>query len=348
LRRHNTTAAASLETQSGGNVAHLLVTGGAGYIGSHTLRVLRRAGHTAVVIDDLRAGSSPERVEGAPLVRRDVGDPDALAHVFADYGPFDGVLHFAACLSVGESVADPLLYYRNNVCATQQLVESAVRYGVRAFVLSSSCATYGIPERVPISEETPTHPINPYGASKAMVERILADVERAHGLSWSALRYFNACGADPDGGLGECHDPEIHLIPLALEAAAGLRPELQLYGTDYDTPDGTCIRDYIHVTDLADAHVRSLDALLDGRASGVWNLGTGRGHSNREVLAAVERTVGRPVPVRDAPRRPGDPPQLVADARRFQETCGWRPHHSDLETIVGTAWAWLRSWKGAS
>jgi UDP-glucose-4-epimerase GalE len=329
-------------------LAHLLVTGGAGYVGSHTLRGLRRVGHTAVVIDDLRAASRPESVEGAPLVRRDVGDPDALSCVFGDYGPFDGVLHFAAYLSVPESVADPVRYYRNNFAAAATLVGFAVRYGVRSFVLSSTAAVYGTPTVQPIPESAPTAPINPYGASKAMVERLLADTERAHGLRWSALRYFNACGADPDGGLGECHDPETHLIPVALEAAAGLRPELSLFGTDYDTPDGTCIRDYIHVTDLAHAHVRSLESLLAGGPSGAFNLGTGRGFSNREVLAAVERVVGRPVPVREVPRRPGDPPVLVADASRSRAAFGWEPRHSDLDTVVKTAWEWLCSWKQVS
>jgi UDP-glucose-4-epimerase GalE len=326
-------------------VAHLLVTGGAGYIGSHALRALRRAGHSAVVIDDLRAGSAPERVERAPLLRCDAGDPVAVADAFDRYGPFDGVLHFAASASVPESVAQPLRYYRNNAGATATLVELAVRHGARAFVLSSTAAVYGRPREVPIPENAPLAPVNPYGASKVMAERMLADAGRAHGLRWSALRYFNACGADPEGGLGECHEPETHLVPAALEAVAGLRPALDLYGTDYDTPDGTCIRDYVHVTDLAEAHVRSLESLLEGGASGVWNLGTGRGYSNREVLAGIERAVGQAVPVRAAPRRPGDPPRLVADARRFREDFGWEPRLSDLDTVVRTAWAWLRRWR---
>jgi UDP-glucose-4-epimerase GalE len=328
-------------------VAHLLVTGGAGYIGSHALRALRRAGHSAVVIDDLRAGSSPERVERAPLLRSDAGDPAALADAFGRYGPFDGVLHFAASTSVPESVAQPLRYYRNNAGAAATLIETAVRHGARAFVLSSTAAVYGRPAHVPIPENAPLAPVNPYGASKVMAERMLADAGRAHGLAWTALRYFNACGADPEGGLGECHAPETHLVPAALEAAAGLRPALDLYGTDYDTPDGTCIRDYVHVTDLAEAHVLSLEQLLAGgaAASGVWNLGTGRGFSNREVLAGIERVVGRPVPVREAPRRPGDPPELVADARRFRERFDWEPRLSDLDSVVRTAWAWLRYWK---
>jgi UDP-glucose-4-epimerase GalE len=323
-------------------LAHLLVTGGAGYIGSHALRALRRAGHSAVVIDDLRAGGTPERVEGATLVRRDVGDPAALAHVLGDYGPFDGILHFAGSISVPESVADPLRYYRNNVGAAAALLAYAVKYGARAFVLSSTAAVYGVPRQQPIPESAPAAPVNPYGASKAMVETMLTDVERAHGLRFAALRYFNACGADPEGGLGECHVPETHVVPSALEAVAGLRPAFELFGADYDTPDGTCIRDFVHVSDLAEAHVRAVEALLDGGESGVWNLGTGRGASIREVLAAVERVTGRPVPVRIAERRPGDPPILVADASRFQKRFGWEPRRSDLATIVSTAWAWLR------
>ena len=322
-------------------MAHLLVTGGAGYIGSHTVRALRRAGHTAAVIDDLREGRR-EFVEGVPLVRRNVGDRDGLTRAFAAHGPFDGVLHFAASALVGESVKDPLGYYENNVVASARLIEAAVAHGVGAFVLSSTCAAYGHPERTPITENTPLDPINPYGASKAMVERILADVEAAHGMRFTALRYFNASGADPDGGLGEWRRYETHLIPLALDAALGLRPELELYGTDYPTPDGTCIRDYIHVTDLAVAHVRAVEALIEGKASGAYNLGTGHGTSNLEVLATIERVMGRPVPYREAPRRPGDPPALVADASRFRAEFGWEPRLSDIDTIVSTAWRWLQ------
>ena len=325
-------------------MSHLLVTGGAGYIGSHALRNLQRAGHTAVVIDDLRAGNA-ELVSDAPLVRCDVADRDAVSRAFEKHGPFDGVLHFAASLFVAESVSKPLEYYANNVGGSLALIDVALAHGTQAFVLSSTCATYGIPEHIPISEDTPLAPINPYGASKAMVERILADAETAHGLHWAALRYFNASGADPEGGIGECHDPEIHLIPSALEAACGLRERLELFGTDYPTPDGTCIRDYIHVTDLADAHVSAIEALIEGRSLGIRNLGTGNGYSNREVMAAVERAVGQPVPVREADRRPGDPPELVADASAFRREFGWEPRHSDLDTIVSTAWAWLQSWK---
>ncbi len=326
-------------------MAHLLVTGGAGYIGSHALRALQRAGHTAVVFDDLRAGREA-LVHGAPLVRGDVRDREALTRVFAEQGPFDGVLHFAALLSVPESVANPLLYYSNNVTGSAVLLEVALAAGTRVCVLSSTAAVYGHPRQQPISETAPLAPINPYGASKLMVERMLADAEAAHGLRWAALRYFNASGADPEGDLGECHDPETHLIPVALEAVAGLRAALPLYGTDYPTRDGTCVRDYIHVSDLATAHVLALEALLAGRSLGPRNLATGIGVTNLELLAAIERVVGRRVPVTNAPRRPGDPPELVADATRFRSELGWEPRYSDLDTIVRTAWLWLRRWRG--
>jgi UDP-glucose-4-epimerase GalE len=326
-------------------LAHLLVAGGAGYIGSHTLRALRRAGHTAVVVDDLRAGREAATM-GAPLVVCDVGDPIEVPRLLARYGPFDGVLHFAASIQVAESVARPLAYYQNNVAAAMNLIDAALPHGVRAFVLSSTAAVYGHPDQQPIPEDAGIAPINPYGASKAMTEQILADSESAHGLRWAALRYFNACGADPEGGLGECHDPETHLIPVALEAAAGLRPALKLFGTDYPTPDGTCVRDYIHVSDLAVAHVSAVEGLLAGKPGGPYNLGSGVGHSNREVLDAVGRVVGLPVPLEDAPRRPGDPPTLIADASRFRGDFGWTPRHSDLDTIVATAWEWLRLWRG--
>lgn len=326
-------------------MAHLLVTGGAGYIGSHAVRALARAGHSAVVLDDLRSGK-PCLEPGVPLARHDVGARGDVARTLERHGPFDAVLHFAASISVADSVADPLGTYANNVSASLVLISEAVRHGLRAFVLSSTAAVYGHPKRQPIPETASVAPLSPYGASKALVERILADVERAHGLRFAALRYFNAAGADPEGGIGECHVPETHLIPSALEAAAGLREELLLFGTDHPTPDGTCIRDYVHVTDLAAAHVLALEALLEGRAGGIYNLGTGRGHSNREVLAAVERVTGRRVPVRDAPPRPGDPPHLVADPTRFVTEYGWKPRLSDLDSVVSSAWSWLQNVNG--
>ena len=326
-------------------MAHLVVTGGAGYIGSHALRALEAAGHSVEVVDDLRAGREAF-VERTPLVRCDVGDREALGKLFTRYGPFDGIVHFAALTSVPESVAKPLEYYANNVTASAVLIDQALEYGVSSFVLSSSAAVYGHPEVQPISESAAVAPINPYGASKAMVERILEDAERAHGLRWPALRSFNACGADPGGGIGESHEPETHLIPVALEAAAGLRSELSLFGTDYPTRDGTCVRDYIHVTDLAAAHVLAVEALLDRGSGGAYNLGTGTGYTNREVLDQIGAVVGIPVPLQEASRRPGDPAELVADASRFQRDFGWRPQHSDLDTIIRTAWDWLSDWKG--
>ena len=327
-------------------MARLLVTGGAGYVGAHALRALLRAGHSAVVIDDLRAGRA-DFVRGAELVRADVGDAAALAELFRRHGPLDGALHFAASIEVAESVAHPLAFYRNNVAASLTLLEACLAAGVRAFVFSSSAAVYGNPARAPgprdaapalLTEDEPAAPVSPYGASKWMVERMLADAAAAHGLRYAALRYFNASGADPHGGLGECHAPETHLIPLALRAAAGTGPPLRLFGNDWPTRDGSCERDFVHVTDLAEAHVRALEGLLAGGPSGAFNLGTGRGHTVREVLATVERCVGRPVPAEAAPRRPGDPARLVADASRFSRAYGFAPRLSDLATIIATAW----------
>src|SRR5688572_11785328 len=324
-------------------MARLLVAGGAGYVGSHALRALLAAGHTAVVIDDLRSGRT-EFAAAAELVRADVGNADAVADVLARLGPFDGVLHFAASIEVADSVARPLAFYRNNVSASLTLLEASVAAGVRAFVFSSSAAVYGNPERVPIPEDSPLAPVSPYGTTKWMVERMLADASAAHGLRTAALRYFNAAGADPGGGLGECHQPESHLIPLALRAAAGTGPPLRVFGGDWPTRDGSCERDFVHVTDLGEAHVRALEGLLaGGLANGAYNLGTGSGRTVREVLAEVGRTVGRPVPAEAAPRRPGDPAILVADPARFQRATGWKPRLSDLPTVVETAWRWERS-----
>jgi UDP-glucose-4-epimerase GalE len=324
-------------------MARLLVTGGAGYVGSHALRALLAAGHSAVVIDDLRSGRA-EFAAGAELVRAEVGNGEAVADVLARLGPFDGVLHFAASIEVADSVARPLAFYRNNVSASVTLLEASVAAGVRAFVFSSSAAVYGNPERVPIPEDARLAPVSPYGAGKWMVERMLADAAAAHGLRTAALRYFNAAGADPGGGLGECHQPESHLIPLALRAAAGTGPPLRVFGDDWPTRDGSCERDFVHVTDLGEAHVRALEGLLGGGlANGAYNLGTGAGRTVREVLAQVARAVGRPVPAEPAPRRPGDPASLVADPSRFLGATGWKPRLSDLPALVDTAWRWERS-----
>ena len=318
----------------------VLVTGGAGYIGSHTAKALAAAGYLPVSLDNLSRGFR-DAVRWGPLEIGDVADRAFLADVFAKHRP-SAVLHFAAFAYVGESMGEPGLYYRNNVAGSLALIESAAAAGVRHFVFSSTCATYGMAERMPITEETPQHPANPYGASKLMVERILADFSAAHGLRSVSLRYFNAAGADPAGEIGENHDPETHLIPLAIYAALGLGPPLRIFGTDWPTPDGTCIRDYIHVSDLADAHVKALAYLEDGGETRAVNLGTGAGFSVREIVAAVTGAAGRAVPAEETGRRPGDVAALVADARRAASLLGWQPRHSDVDSIVTSAVAWAR------
>jgi len=316
----------------------VLVTGGAGYIGSHTCKALANAGYLPVVYDNLLNGHAWAAKWG-PLEVGDIRDRSKLADVLARYNP-TSVLHFAGLAYVGESVIDPGRYYEMNVAGSLTLAQAMREHGIRRIVFSSTCATYGVPEKLPIDEETPQRPINPYGASKLMVERILADFERAHGICSTALRYFNAAGADVDGELGECHDPETHLIPLVVGAASGRRPALSVFGTDYDTPDGTCIRDYIHVADLAAAHVLALYALEQGTARKAYNLGAGRGFSVREVIAAAARVTGLDVPFSACPRRPGDPAVLVSDAMKAGEELGWWPKLSDLDAIIRSAWAW--------
>lgn len=316
----------------------VLVTGGAGYIGSHTCKALSGAGYTPVTLDNLVFGHR-WAVRWGPFVEADLADRDAVERVLREHD-IDSVIHFAAYAYVGESMNDPGKYFRNNVANTLNLLEAMRAAGVARIVFSSTCATYGIPDAVPIAEDHPQRPVNPYGESKLFVERALHWHGIAHGLRSMALRYFNAAGADPDGEIGEDHDPETHLVPLAIETALGRRAELQVMGTDYPTPDGTAIRDYIHVTDLADAHVRALRHLEAGCGSGALNLGTGRGDSVREVVAMVERVSGRTVNARNAPRRPGDPPALVAAPGRARQVLGWEPKWSDLETIVRTAHAW--------
>lgn len=313
----------------------ILVTGGAGYVGSHACKALSVAGWLPVVYDNLVHGHA-EAVQWGPLEHGDIADRARLDFVIETYRP-TAVMHFAAFTSVGESVGDPAKYYRNNIAGSLALLEAARDHGVGRFVFSSTAAVYGTPKAVPIPENAPKSPINPYGWTKLAIENLLADFARAHGLNATALRYYNAAGADPDGGIGERHDPETHLIPLALDAVSGKGPPLKLFGDDYPTEDGTCIRDYIHVTDLADAHVRAIDAVSGFSA---YNLGTGKGASVREILDTVTRVTGRSVPHDVAPRREGDPAALVADPARAIGELAWTPRLSDLETIVSTAWAW--------
>jgi UDP-arabinose 4-epimerase len=317
---------------------NVLVTGGAGYIGSHTAKTLSRAGMCAIVVDNLGRGHR-DAVRWGPFVEADIADRGALEDIFEKY-PIDAVIHFAAFAYVGESMQAPEMYFRNNVTSTLSLLESMRAAGVSKIVFSSSCATYGYPQRIPISEDHTQQPVNPYGESKFMVERMLHWYGMAHGFSWVALRYFNAAGADPEGELGEDHHPETHLIPLSILAALGTTPRLEIYGTDYDTPDGTAIRDYLHVTDLAAAHLAALKYLDAGGASGPFNLGTGTGHSVRQVVDAVERVTGHAVPFQELPRRSGDPACLIADASKATRLLEWRPRHSSLEEIVRTAWKW--------
>ena len=319
-------------------MARVVVTGGAGYIGSHAVRALVDAGHAVAVLDDLSAGHDRAVPDGVPLVRATVHDRAAVADLLTAHRA-DAVMHFAAWLAVGESVVKPIDYYQNNVSGTVSVLAAMRDAGVKRFIFSSSCAVYGEPSRVPIDETLPTSPINAYGETKLAVERALPHFERAHGIKWIALRYFNASGAHPSGAIGEDHDPEIHLIPLAIRAATGGTP-LRVFGEDYPTPDGTCLRDYIHVMDLADAHIRALEALERGAPSGAFNVGTGTPHSVRAVIDAVSRVAGRPVAWQPAPRRPGDPAVLYAAADRARTELGWRPTYTELEVIVRHAWQW--------
>jgi len=316
----------------------ILVTGGAGYIGSHACKALARAGYTPIAFDNLVYGHR-DAVRWGPLVEGDLADRALVADTLRRFG-IAAVMHFAAYAYVGESMARPELYFRNNVVNSLGLLETLHEAGIRRIVFSSTCATYGIPEAVPIRETMPQRPVNPYGESKVMIERALHWHGVAHNLGHVALRYFNAAGADPEGEAGEHHEPETHLIPLVLDTALGRRAHIDIYGTDYPTPDGTAIRDYIHVTDLAAAHVLALQYLEHGGASIALNLATGQGHSVREVIAAAERVTGRDIARREVERRPGDPPRLVADPTLANRTLGWTPRASDLDTIIATAWAW--------
>ncbi len=316
---------------------NILVTGGAGYIGSHAVRMLIRAGHEVWVYDNLSLGHRSS-VPAERLIEGELADRQRLIGAL-EQRQIEAVMHFAAFAAVGESMAEPAKYYQNNVVASLSLLEAMRSAGVGKIVFSSTTATYGAPERIPITEDEPQQPINPYGFGKLVIERALADYARAYGLAYAALRYFNAAGASPEGDLGEDHRPELHLIPIVLQVALGQRKQISIFGDDYPTPDGTCIRDYVHVDDLADAHLKALERLEQGRGLQL-NLGTGRGHSVREVIEACRRVTGQPIPEEIALRRPGDPPELVADASKAQAVLGWRPRYMELEPIVETAWRW--------
>jgi len=316
----------------------VLITGGAGYIGSHTAKAMARAGHSPVVIDNMSFGHE-WAVKWGPLEKGDLCDNEFVRSVFAKY-KIEAVVHFAANAFVGESMTNPRKYFQNNVVNTLNLLNTMLDAGTKTIVFSSTCATYGDPVRVPIDETHPQNPVNPYGESKLFVEKMLKWYGSAYGLRWTALRYFNAAGADPEGEIGEDHTPETHLIPLIIQVALKQRPHIEVFGTDYPTPDNTAIRDYIHVTDLADAHVKSIKRLMENGESAAINLGTGTGSSVREVIKAVEKVSGKPVKVVDSPRRAGDPPALVADAKKAAGVLKWKPQYPGIETIVEHAWKW--------
>lgn len=318
----------------------VLVAGGAGYIGSHACKALKAAGYLPVTLDNLATGYR-KAVKWGPFIHADIRDRGAVRHAVAEYG-IKAVIHFAASSLVGESVKDPAKYYDNNVGAGVIFAETLIEAGVGALVFSSTAATYGVPSVSPIPEDHPTVPINPYGASKLAFEGVLRWLGEAHPFRWTALRYFNAAGADPAGEIGESHEPETHLIPNLCKAVVGTGPALTVFGQDYPTPDGTPIRDYIHVTDLAEAHVIAVRRLIEGAGSGIYNVGTGEGATVMQIIAAAETALGQKVPYSVGPRRAGDPPSLVADSTRLKTDFGWRPTHSDLKTMIATAARWQR------
>ena len=324
------------------SASSILVTGGAGYIGSHTVRMFaEQAGKNVIVLDNLVFGH-PEAIvsEGVHFIEGDMADADLIERLFSE-NKIEAVVHFAAFAYVGESVTDPLKYYRNNTAAPLTILDAMKRHGCQQFIFSSTCATYGDPVRIPIDESHPQNPINPYGASKWMLERVLKDCEPAYGIRSVWLRYFNASGCSTDGVIGEDHAPETHLIPLILQAIKGERGALTVFGTDYDTPDGTCIRDYIHVDDLAKAHLQALDYLQKGKPTIACNLGTGTGFSVKEMIDAAEKVTGQKVPVEYGDRRPGDPSKLIADATFAKATLGWEADYKDVTAIIETAWKWF-------
>lgn len=316
----------------------ILVVGGAGYIGSHMVKDLLDAGYPVITLDDLSTGHR-ELLPGGEFVEGGLGDAVLLDKLFSTH-KISSVMHFAAFSLVGESVEKPLKYYRNNMAATAELLDSMIRHSVKRFIFSSTAAVYGEPIDIPISESHVCNPTNPYGASKIAVERMLKDCDSAYGLKYISLRYFNAAGADKSGKIGERHRNETHLIPLVLEVAAGRREHIKIFGTDYPTTDGTCIRDYIHVNDLTKAHLLALNSLLSGGDSAVYNLGNNRGYSVREVIELARKVTGKPIPAIEADKRPGDPAVLIASSDKIKKKLGWKPEYEDLETIIQTAWKW--------
>jgi len=316
----------------------ILVVGGAGYIGSHMVKDLLDAGYHVITLDDLSTGHR-ELLPGGEFVEGGLGDAVLLDKLFSTH-KISAVMHFAAFSLVGESVEKPLKYYRNNMAATAELLDSMIRHSVKRFIFSSTAAVYGEPVDIPITESHPCTPTNPYGESKIAVERMLKDCDSAYGLKYISLRYFNAAGADRSGEIGERHRNETHLIPLVLEVAAGRRENIKIFGTNYPTPDGTCIRDYIHVSDLSGAHLLALDSLLSGGDSAVYNLGNNRGYSVREVIELSRKVTGKPIPAIEADKRPGDPAILIASSDKIKKNLGWKPVYEDLETIIKTAWKW--------
>ena len=317
---------------------HILVVGGAGYIGSHMVLDLLRADYPVVTLDDLSRGHR-ELLPGGDFIEGDMGNPADLERVFRQY-PVKAVMHFAAHSQVGESVEQPLMYYRNNVANTVTLLEAMQQAGIRHFIFSSSAAVYGEPENTPITEDHPCAPTNPYGTTKLTVEHILQDVSRATDLSYCSLRYFNAAGADAAGSIGERHEPETHLIPLVLQVATGERASIKIFGEDYPTPDGTCLRDYIHVSDLTRAHLLALESLLEGGGSATYNLGNSTGYSVKQIIEAARRITGHPSPAITAERRAGDPAILIADSAQIRTELGWQPRYEKIEDIIRSAWAW--------
>jgi UDP-glucose 4-epimerase len=316
----------------------ILVIGGAGYIGAHMCKDLLRAGYDLLILDDLSRGHR-DLIAGGTFYEGDLGDGALLKKIFRAH-KVDAVMHFAAYSLVGESVEQPLAYYRNNVARTVELLDAMVQHGVKRFIFSSTAAVYGEPVTVPIDENHPRQPTNPYGTSKVTVEHMLADCQRAYGLQYVSLRYFNAAGADASGEIGERHEPESHLIPLVLQVATGQRESIKIFGTDYPTPDGTCLRDYVHVNDLTQAHLLALRHLLAGGGSTVYNLGNSIGYSVREVIETARRITGHPIPAVTAARRPGDPAQLIADSAKIRRELNWEPRYEDLASIIQAAWVW--------